>query len=385
MKIISRVKIYVYGRELYRFINRIHEEKIYCTDQFCRKDVFCGSIFRRDLHRVRELSSELGLRLRYTEPESLFSIQRRYRLRIGAFMGTAVILLFAAYFSGTVVSIDIQGNERISDQVILSALEELDITCGTPMRDIDFELTENRLRLMVEGLSWAGLHRSGSRLVVKVTEVRPRPDMIPYRTPCNVVASETARIVSTVVRDGRLMHVSGETVPKGTLLISGVTTDELGHTLLHHAMGDITGIYKRQISFSAPYEQTVRKSSGRTKNVRRLKIFGAEIPLFSGNCHFPDSEVNTSERILLLFGKKLPLSVINHRYTELVTVDAVLSEEELEAELIGKVYLYEKNFLSDKEILERNISYSSTEEAMTVTADYRLKGDICETRELFVK
>lgn len=385
MEIRSKIKIYVYGKELYRFINALHTERIHCTDQFCRNDIFCGTILRRDLPKVKTLTKQFKARLKYSEAESIAGIIRRYKLRAGFFTGMAVILISMFCFSGIVTVIDIQGNSIVSDQVILSALEELDVTCGSRIRDIDFELTENKLRLKVKDLSWVGMHRSGSRIVVKVTEVQPRPEIIPYHIPCNVVSSETAKIISTVVQDGLLVHSKGETVPKGTLLISGVTTDELGHTILHHAMGDIIGVYKRQISFSEPYSQTVYKLTGRKKAVSRLQLFGFDIPLFSGRNQFDDYEMQCYDHPLRLFGKQLPVSIIHRRYCERIPADAEFSAEELSQRLMQKVYLYEKNFLKDTEILERKTETQKTGEGMTVTVNYILQGNICESRELFIK
>ena len=53
--------------------------------------------------------------------------------------------------------------------------------------------------------------------------------------------------------------------------------------------------------------------------------------------------------------------------------------------LSEKVYLYEKNFLGDVDILDRNITEEKKENSLTYTVRYRIEGDICEQSEIFIK
>ena len=54
-------------------------------------------------------------------------------------------------------------------------------------------------------------------------------------------------------------------------------------------------------------------------------------------------------------------------------------------ELMKKVYIYEKNFLSDCEILDRNIVKTEKDGTQTLNVAYRLKGDICSQKEILIK
>jgi uridine kinase len=54
-------------------------------------------------------------------------------------------------------------------------------------------------------------------------------------------------------------------------------------------------------------------------------------------------------------------------------------------QLMEKIYLYEKNFLQNCEIISRDIKEEITDEGMTLRVTYKLQGDICEQREIPVK
>ena len=62
-----------------------------------------------------------------------------------------------------------------------------------------------------------------------------------------------------------------------------------------------------------------------------------------------------------------------------------ITSEQAENIIKEKIYLYEKNFTSDIEILERNIKKDITPECITYNIEYTLKGDICRENEIYVK
>lgn len=379
------IKINASGRDLYGFINAIHESRISCFSQYVKKDRFCAEIYRSDLGLLGEIAQEHGVEVSSYEYDTLSSEVIRRRRRFGIIIGLALVIAASLYFSGVVVTIDIQGNESVSDTAILSALEEMDIRRGTPFGQINYVSCENRLRLMVDGVSWAGMHRTGHRLVVEVTEVVEKPEMLHERIPCNLVAAREAEIVYTSVLDGQLMHKVGDYVMQGDMLVSGVTSDETGHTTLHHAMGSIMGIYRDEAVFSGESEKERLVPTGRTDTRRWLKLFSLDIPLSPGKNGYELKDEEVVIKPMRVFRITLPISTERHSYTELDRAVTVLTREELEAELMEKVYLYEKNFLSDCEILGREVGQTEKDGTLTLTVRYRLKGDICSQKEILVK
>ena len=114
-------------------------------------------------------------------------------------------------------------------------------------------------------------------------------------------------------------------------------------------------------------------------------MFGAEIPLFFGRNKYESYVSEKSGGNLELFGKPLPIGFVSDKLTETKLASAEYTDDELREKLSEKVYLYEKNFLGDVDILDRNITEEKKENSLTYTVRYRIEGDICEQREIFIK
>ncbi|MBR1591790.1 MAG: sporulation protein YqfD [Ruminococcus sp.] len=385
MRIKRYIQINAHGKNIYDFINRIHKENFNCFAQYCRNDVFHAQMYRRDLKRIKALADECSIILDIREFPSAAGRASKYRLRFGIFFGILIISVIIIYFSQVVVTIEIEGNSAVSSDTILSALENMNVRKGTPIRDIDFIKCENKLMFTVDGISWVGMRYTGNRLVVQVTETVEKPEMVNERLPCNVTADKTAQITYTSVYDGMLMKKVGDYVFEGDMLISGVTSDDTGHVTFHHAMGQITGIYKENISFSENLSEKRKVFTGREKTTRKLDLFGFKIPLFSGGNSYESFESEENAEYLEIFGRYLPIGIYETKILETSFTETLLTPEQAESNIMEKIYLYEKNFTSDIEILDRNIKKNTAPECITYDVEYTLKGDICRENEIFIK
>ncbi len=379
------VKINASGKRLYTFINMIHSGRVYCFGQYCRKDVFYAEIYRHDLKRVMEFAEECGVELKHYECETISSKIIRYRKRIGIFLGAVLASISVWYFSSVVMTIEVQGNNNVSEGVILAALEELDIKQGSFIKDINFKYCENELRIMVDGISWAGIRHTGNRVVVEVTEIVETPEMLRDRQPCNVVAEKSAQITYTSVYDGQLMRIVGDYVMVGDILISGVIEDGAGHVTKHHAMGEILGIYEETVTFSENYKSEQYLPTGNTSDERYLRLFNLKIPMFIGKNDYTTYTSEVSEDKFEFLGKELPIGIENEEYTETELAVKEYTDSELEEKIMEKIYLYEKNFLSEQKVINREIEQEKNNETLTYNVTYTLEGDIGVQKEIFFK
>jgi similar to stage IV sporulation protein len=373
------------GRELYSFINMLHAGRIGCSGQYCRRDCFHAEVRRSDLPKIREMAQECGVELETLERRTVSAWLRSYRRRIGLIIGALIVLAGSVYFSNVIVTVEVQGNSAVAEEDILAALGQLGVKRGAMMYGINFVYVENELRLMVDGISWAGVHCTGNRVVVEVTETVPKPEGESTRIPCNIVAAEDARITYTSVYDGLLMRKVGDYVPAGSVLVSGVT-DDSGHITLHHAMGKIRGEFERTVTFTAETGQLRYVPTGRSSDSRRLILFGLEVPLSFGGRDYSAETVAESTGALRFFGRELPVAVVSRHCAETALLRVEFSREELRDILAQKIYLYEKNFLAgDTVIISRDIAEEEKESSLVYTVTYTLEGDIGEQREIFIK
>ena len=253
--------------------------------------------------------------------------------------------------------------------------------------DINFLECERRLRLSIPELAWTGIRHTGSRIVVDVTEVTPKPEMVLDDVPCNIVASKNAQITSVIVHRGQLIKQKGEAVKKGDVIISGVVEDDKGKSITRHAMGEITGIYKEDMTFTQYYTERKAVYDEKSTNKKYIEFFGARIPAFLKKAEFDTYDYNECTNYFMLFGRKIPIGIVHANYAPFSYEETEFSQEEAEKLLSQQAALYEKNFYDSFGItvLDRSIELKTDSEKAEYIVSYTLEGNIAEDREIFIK
>lgn len=373
------------GGRLYPFINAIRRSDVVCTHQHCRGEVFYCRIHGRYLEKVQELAKKQGVTLTCTPRPSLSCRLRRYRWRLGIPLGVLLCAGILFYFSNTAAVIEIRGNSVVSESVIRSVLAQSGISEGVWIAGIDFPHSERALQLAVPEISWVGIRSNGNHLIVEISEASPQIPMLAERTPCNVVSSYDAQITDVRVYRGHLVRLIGDGVAEGELLVSGVFEDDKGHVNYHHAIAEITGIYQKEAELSE-YHNVSRTSPTGSTHVRRFfRLLSLKIPLGSGNHGFSEYREQVTDTPLCFLGQVLPFGVVQQTFTETETTVSTRNPEETQLALNGAIVRYEKNFLEDVKILQRDIAYSADENGMSAHLVYTVEGEIGRVSDIYIK
>lgn len=374
------------GANIYSFINSIRANGICCMSQRCHDGFFYGCIYTHDMKKLSSLAAENTVELTYSEkkgaPVKLF----KYRFRFGLIAGLFIVFSFIFYLSNIVVSVEVCGNSGVTDEQIITALSEIGIYKGRFIADINFRSCEQRLRLSIPEIAWAGIRHTGSRIVVDVTEADPPPEMVRDDIPCNVVADRDAQILSVELYAGRQMKSVGSGVKKGDIIISGVVDDGGGHILKKHAMGKITARYEEKILFSQPLSSDGQVYTGEEVSEKYFNFFGFRIPLFLRDAEFELYDYLETENCFMIFGKELPLGIVHSSYTPFEYKTLTYSTQEADILLQQQLSLYEKNFYDTKniEIEKRDIKVKNYSDRMEYDVTYTLIGEIGKDYEIFL-
>ena len=84
----------------------------------------------RGYHRIRACARKSGMRPRVAGRYGLPFFLHRHKRRIGLLCGAAVAVLIVCILSSMIWTIDVQGNEAVSDTEILAVFEELGVRIG---------------------------------------------------------------------------------------------------------------------------------------------------------------------------------------------------------------------------------------------------------------
>lgn len=379
------VNVSVNASSGYSLINALRSNGVVCRNQRSSGNELHFAVRRRDKGLLDQLADEKGTELTLHEEFSLPGLLHKYRRRFGIPIGLILGTILLVYTANVVMVIDIEGNETITDEEILAALEECSVKRGVFIGDVDFYRSELHIRSSFDEIVWVGMRHTGNRIVVEVMETSSAPESLSDRIPCHIVADKTAQITKTSVLSGQLTRKAGDAVKEGDIIVSGIWADENGHMTFTHAAGDITGVYEEEQTFFCDSLQNVRAFTGLETEQKSLDLFSMRIPLGFGENPYSDYNIRTENTPLTLFGKDLPISLERKVFMEYGTEEIILTEEEMRQNLQEQQERYEVNFLSECRIVQAKTKYTKKETAMILTVSYVLEGEIGAEKELLIK
>ncbi len=268
---VLQIKLTGYSPE--RFLNLCNARNIPIWDLLYQDDGYVFWMSLGGFRRVRPLVRKSQVKLRILKKEGIPFFLRRNRRRVGFGMGVLVCGLSLYVLSLFIWDIQIEGNRRYTDEMIVNYLQSAEISWGMLKSQVDCEALEASLRNDFPEVTWAAARVSGTRLLIAVKE-NEALSSIPQKdeTPCHLVASRPGVIAELVVRQGKAQVKAGDQVEEGQVLVSGIIpilddSETVKNVRYVHADADVTAFtqYPFSETFSKLYvaeSETGRKKSG---------------------------------------------------------------------------------------------------------------------------
>lgn len=384
MKIREFCNIQADGRTPYPFINAIRQSNIVCYHQYCKGEIFFCRVLKSDLPKLKKLAEIYHMNLKIQEQKSFFGKLKKYKFRFGVPLGIIISIFILFYYSNIVTKIDIQGNELVSENIILALLEQENVKLGTWITDIDMRHCEIVLRTQISEIAWAGIRHTGNRLVIEITEETPHVEMLHENTPCHIISRYNAQITNVEVYSGQLQCLIGDGISKGDIIVSGIVEDDLGNINFRHSYAKITGIYTEQTELTEYFTTSQTVSTGNTTCQRWFQLFNLKIPLQLYKPDYQESKIKENYIAFQFLGHELPCGIFQRTTEELQTSVTERSEQEVQLALHSDIVRYEKNFLQDVNILEQNLEFQINQDNITCYVSYKVEGEIGMTSDFFV-
>lgn len=358
-----------------RFVSELLEKGIKLRKVRIENGRISGIISPLDYRHAAEASRRYGVRIHAGRRRGLYFTALRYSRRAGLYAGLLAFFLILSIGKATVADIRITGNAP--EAQIIQILEECGITRGVPSHGLDFSLAERRILLEVDNVAWVDVSSSGSRVSVTVKDAVPQPEMYDADTPCNLVATRDAMIVSATVRKGTLVTQVGSGVQRGGLIVSGTIADGGEHLLYRHASADIIGEFTETREFFIPYSETIRIPDGEQTEFRYLVFQDDVYPLFFGRAYVEDALYSEYTEIPPMLNGT-PISFRTGVFTKYRDVDITRSDDDCLNEFRKQKSNFEENFYSEFEIVSAIEKCFPEEGGIRFEVDYTLRGDIAE-------
>lgn len=379
------VEFTVIGAECEEFFTDAVNGGIGIYDTQNIKGVFHAKTAPRDYFRLAELKRRYNIQMRIAEKHGLAFRVYKYRNRYGLILGAVAYALTIFLCSTVVWDICVIGNERITTASVLDFLAENGIYAGVARKNVSTTVNELKAMLNFDDLAWISIEAEGSRVNVKINERIDNPRSgLPPSTPCNITAERDGVIVSAEIYGGTMLYEIGSGVKKDDVLVSGIVTDGAGNTSVQHADAKIIAEFEEEVSFYREFVTTEQVKTNEKYQDEYIKLFGFTFPHKSSE--YLDGYTYTSDSYRVsLFGLTMPWSRIEVTGVKTKDVEVTRSVNDVKTLLEKELEMYERNFLDDYEIIDREIQYDRDEKGIKATCKYTLQGNIAVQSEIFYR
>ncbi len=330
---------------------------------------FTFTMTRRDWKRLRRLSKRIDCDMSAVGWKGTPFFLGRVRYRYGLWITFGACLLALFWSSFFIWDFEIEGNENISQQEILRALEKNGIGFGTYGFSVDSSELRNYMLLEIPELSYIAVNVKGCRAYVQVRERVAAPEIIDKKKPGNTIAKKDALVTAVQPWDGEKQVLPGTTVKEGQLLISGVVQNNYSGVRYLRGMGKVYGRTWYQLECRIPL--TVRKKTytGAEKTRRALVIGKNRINLYFSSSILGDTcdKITNWDKWELPGGMALPVTMVTERLRYYTVEEAPRQKEAALALAQGVLEERLAGYVEDGDILSKEITSKKAGDLLVVT------------------
>lgn len=338
-----------------------------------------------DVPRVLELADEARCELKLIKRRGAPLKLRQAKRRFVMWILPALLLLLLCFASLFTWSIEISGNEKVSDELILNALEDSGVYIGSFHPAYTSDSIRSLVMVQIPEIKWIGIRAFGSRVSVLVRERTEIPELYDKFEPTNVYAAYPGLIEELRAFNGKPMYIKGQTVAKGDMLISGAVPSSYAPTVICHARGEVIARTWHEISAVMPLEYSAKRQTDDETSRWALKFGDKRINFYSssGITGIKCDNINTEYKVGLNGLFELPVSLLREKTIFYETYTAKINENaaktalklQVEGELLKRIG--EKG-----EIVSQNLTFSRSGGSLVATLLAECRQDIAEERPM---
>lgn len=363
------------GRE--EFLNSCVKNGIDLFNVRFSENFICASCLVKDYKKTKKIRIK-GLRKKIIKRNGIRFFTNRYKKRLGLAIGSALMVALLIILSGFVWDIDVTGNERLSENVILQTLEECGFSKGSHKSKLDISEIENKMMMKLVDLSRISINLDGSFAHIEVKERQMPPVMDDVTKPSNLVAAMDGIITKMEIVKGKPIAQVGSGVAKGQLLVAGFYNDKKDNIILEHSSGKVTA----KVEISKVFELSLegKEVVGQEEKIfYSIEFFNMLIDLSFGKEPSDSAFIKSENKTQLsIFGLKFPIYSIQKKYTKEVSQEKTLTQDEAKQKVKLEIDHYEKSELNNAQIMKKNITWKSDDKKCRAQVDYVVIMDIAK-------
>ncbi len=213
-------------------------------------------------------------------PPFLLRFRRRYAFLIGLALALGAVCVLSRF----VLVIEVEGNQRVPTQTILTQLARQGFRPGVYGPAVPVREVTDRALLELEELSWMTVNLHGVRAQVVVRERVAPPELVDESVLGDIVAEAPGIITGVEEWAGDAVVAEGDTVLPGDVLIRGAVelepppwSENPPGWMPVRAMGKVEGRTWRTLTAAIPLEAQVKSWTGESRSRWSVTVFGRRI------------------------------------------------------------------------------------------------------------
>lgn len=216
------VRIRIAGPVPQRFLNLCSVHDIALWDIMMDEDAYEMNVSVADFFRLKPMALKTKTKVVLLEKKGLPFHMQRWKKRKVFIVGCMLCVLGIYLVSLFLWDIRLVNEGKLTQEMLLSFLQDQGVGYGTMKRDVDIDTIEKALRDEYPYIIWTSCKIEGTRLFVYVKENEQTvEEKLVQNEPSNLYATVSGKVVSIITRSGVPKVKIGDEVKKGDLLVGG--------------------------------------------------------------------------------------------------------------------------------------------------------------------
>jgi len=349
------VRVQVYGYSPERFLNLCSNHGILLWDIEKSEDGYNLCLHKKAFFALKPILKKTGTRVRilqrYGFPFTFPKMKKRWLFIAGCLFA----FLFWCVTSHFIWSIDVEGNEMLTDDMVEDFLASQGVYVSMSKKALEIEQLEQNLRDHFEQITWTSLQLTGTKLTVYLKENQyygqsaevEKPQV--YEHGADLVADLDGEVASIITRAGEPKVKAGDTVVKGQVLVSGtvpIYDDDGNVKSVRYYTADADVILQGVIPFETKlnYVHTEKVFTGKNCRVSFLQIGKHLIEFDFWQEKYLHADVITENtQLSLMEGVDFPVFFGHSQYFEYLPTELYYTDEEMREQLSAEFVKFMEN------------------------------------------
>ena len=358
----SKIKINIRGKNINRFIMRLHNNKIEilkCIQK--NKEEIDIIIYEKDYEKLKKIKTIYNIEKINTY--GIIKIKKQLNINKYLIISMILGLIIIKTLTSMIFKIEIIYNDQETINFIRNELKQYGI------KEKKFKKTYKEIQTIKENIinkhrdkiEWLEIETLGTKYIVRL-EMRKLEEKKEEKQNRNIIAKKDAIIKKIKAEHGQIIKEINSYVKKGDIVISGNILDNEIIKDTIPAEGVVFGEvwYETKVTYPFAYKET--KELNNQQEIYVIKILNKEIELTKNKY-----KTKKIEEKNILSNNLLPIKLVKQKQIETEEIEEILTTDEAIQKAIEKAInqmkttLKEKEYIINYKILNTNIKESELE------------------------